>query len=260
MKIGPALATIVGCFCSLSPPAKAEETTQCDVLAANPHDPNRVAAGVPFFEIDFDAAIPACAASLARQPDSARLEYQYALALYRGRRTAEAVDFLRQAADKGYAPAESDLAYAIVTGDAGEKDYAEAVRLSRLAAAQGYAVAMGDLGWDYMHGLGVPIDYDQALVWLRRGVDLDDEYAMAHLGEMYEHGWSVKQDDTEAVKWYRRSADRGYRGGQYHLAMMLLRGRGVERDEAAAKDLLERAAAQNLPEAAAELRRLSPQP
>ncbi len=165
------------------------------------------------------------------QPDVARLQYQYGWALWWAKRHAEAIPWLRKAADQSYSAAQADLAYAYrddpaVSGYPSRSEtMSEAYRLVRLAVEQGNTIAMGDLGTHLMHGVGVKRDYGAAISWLRRAIEHDDRYAKAHLGEMYKNGWGVPQDDAEAVKWFRASADQGYRGGQYNLALMLLQGR-----------------------------------
>ena len=45
------------------------------------------------------------------------------------------------------------------------QDYAEAVKWLRLAAEQGHANAQFDLGKLYLHGFDVPEDYAEAYVW-----------------------------------------------------------------------------------------------
>jgi TPR repeat protein len=242
--------------------AEAPQVTSCDLLAANPEDPNKITQGVATARIDAPAAVAACESAIAEQPGVARLQYQYGLALVRAHRRAEAMVWLRKAADQGYSEAQADLAYVIrgAPEASGYRSREEALtaafHLEQLAAEQGNLIAMADLGWHYMYGLGVERDYDEALKWLRRGVEHDERFSEEHLGEMYKHGWGVPRDDVEAVKWFRRSADQGYRGAQYSLALMLLAGRGVARDPAAAEELLSLAAEQEHSGARRELEKL----
>jgi tetratricopeptide (TPR) repeat protein len=61
----------------------SQEPTACDVLAAHPDDPNRVAPGRERAEIakDYAGAIAACEAAVARDPENPRLRYQLARVL-----------------------------------------------------------------------------------------------------------------------------------------------------------------------------------
>jgi uncharacterized protein len=256
------LAALAFVAISIAPAAGAEATptvTDCDRLASNPEDPNKTAPGLRFWDIDPSLAIDACDTALQEQPDVARLQYQYALALWRGRRFPEVLIWLRKAAEQAYPAAQADLGFAYDRGRGMPQEYrddAQSIRFARLAADQGYSVAMADVGNHYMHGRGVPRDFAEALKWLQWSLEHEDRYAESHLGEMYKNGWGVAQSDADAVKWFRRSAEQGYRGGQFNLAMMYLDGRGVPRDFAAAEELLQRAAKQQLPQAMRELERL----
>lgn len=61
----------------------SQEPTACDVLAAHPDDPNRVAPGRERAEIakDYAGAIAACEAAVDRDPENPRLRYQLARVL-----------------------------------------------------------------------------------------------------------------------------------------------------------------------------------
>jgi tetratricopeptide (TPR) repeat protein len=61
----------------------SQEPTACDLLAAHPDDPNRVAPGRERAEIakDYAGAIAACESAVARDPENPRLRYQLARVL-----------------------------------------------------------------------------------------------------------------------------------------------------------------------------------
>ena len=82
------------------------EVSECDRLAANPPDPDRVADGVPRSQVDVDAAIDACERALAADSDNARLAYQLGRVYFYGGDTASALKYIGQAADEGYRQAE----------------------------------------------------------------------------------------------------------------------------------------------------------
>jgi len=238
--------------------ARAEEIDACDRLAANPDDPQKVGPGVAFFEIDGPPAVDACRAAVKTHPRFARFHYQLALALARTKQYAEAAAAIQPAAEAGYAAAQADLGYLLRDGLGVDLDAFAALHWSMLAAQQGYSPAMNDVGYSYANGLGVAVDVEQALAWYRRAVAVGDRYAQKHLGDMYKDGRGVQQSDGEAVRLYRLSAEQGYRGGETALGLMVLEGRGAPQDRAAAIKLFKRAAAQEEPNAIAELQRLSP--
>lgn len=82
------------------------EVTECDRLAANPPDPDRVVAGVPRSKVDVEAAIAACKSALAADPDNARLAYQLGRVSYYGGDTPGSLKYVGQAASQGYRQAE----------------------------------------------------------------------------------------------------------------------------------------------------------
>src|ERR1700722_17352356 len=121
---------------------QAQEINACDRLAGSPQDPSRVGPGVPFFSIDGEAALAACATAERDHPDTVRFAYQLGLALARLKRYPEAAVRLREAAEAGYAPAEADLAYAITEFGVDGGSPAEAFRWSMRAAQEDYTPAM----------------------------------------------------------------------------------------------------------------------
>jgi hypothetical protein len=84
------VASILGSARAAGPPQPrfdkskfSQEPTACDVLAAHPDDPDRVAHGRERAEIakDYAGAIAACEAAVARDPENPRLRYQLARVL-----------------------------------------------------------------------------------------------------------------------------------------------------------------------------------
>ncbi len=82
------------------------EITECDRLAANPPDPDRVADGVPRSQVDVEAAIAACKSALVADPDNPRLAYQLGRVSFYGGDTPSSLKYIGQAASQGYRQAE----------------------------------------------------------------------------------------------------------------------------------------------------------
>lgn len=82
------------------------EVTECDRLAANPPDPDRVAEGVPRSQVDVEGAIAACKNALAADPGNSRLVYQLGRVFFYGGDTPNALKYIGQAASQGYRQAE----------------------------------------------------------------------------------------------------------------------------------------------------------
>jgi TPR repeat protein len=69
------------------------------------------------------------------------------------------------------------------------KDYAEAMRWLRPAADQGNAPAQVNIGRLYYHGWGVAQDYRAAMSWYLKAVDQQDALAQYDIGLLYAKGW-----------------------------------------------------------------------
>ncbi len=147
---------------------------------------------------------------------------------------AEAVKWLRQAAEQGNALAQSSLGVCYATGQGVEQSYAEAVKWLRQAAEQGNALAQSILGACYADGQGVERSYAEAVKWSRKAAEQGDADAQNDLGIRYATGQGVEQSDAEAVKWYRKAAEQGDADAQCNLGACYADGRGVEQSDAEA--------------------------
>ncbi len=212
--------------------------------------------------------------------DSPKEIHEKGRELEKQKRYGEAVQYFRQAAEQGYAPAQASLAYAYATGKGATKDYYEAAHWYRKAAEQGHASAQYNLGYSYEKGNGVSQDYNEAVHWYRkaagqryipaisrlaecyfygRGVaenhyeavklareaaEQGNTQAQFRLGYCYNNGKGVAQDRYEAARWYRKVAEKGHKTAQYNLGLCYEYGRGVERDNAEAKRWYQKAADQ----------------
>jgi len=74
------------------------------------------------------------------------------------------------------------------------QDYAEAMKWVRKAADQGLAIAQSKLGNMYAAGQGVSQDYAEAAKWYRKAADQGIAPAQGILGAMYFKGQGVPQD------------------------------------------------------------------
>ena len=86
---------------------------------------------------------------------------------------------------------------------------AEAVRWLRLAAEKGNADAQYRLGFKYFFFGGVPQNHTEAARWFQLAAEQGNAPAQVMLGFMYDAGRGVPQDYAEAYKWYTLAADAG---------------------------------------------------
>ncbi len=80
--------------------------TECDRMASNPEDPDRVAPGVERRDVDLPKAIAVCEAQLAADAGNARTRYQLARVLFYAGQTERAAKEMKAAADAGYRQAQ----------------------------------------------------------------------------------------------------------------------------------------------------------
>jgi len=164
---------LLALLCGLVSPAWAGEATDCDRLAASPHDPARTAPGVPFAALDAPAALAACQAALAAAPGEPRLAFQLGRAQAKGGDFAAARASYTTAAEGGHLAALHNLAALFAEGQGVERNLATALRLYLLAAERGFAPSQFQLGLAYLAGQGIVADRAKGLAWIRLAAGQD---------------------------------------------------------------------------------------
>jgi TPR repeat protein len=156
-------------------------------------------------DVDVDRAVAA-----ARQRAAAGdvvAQFSLGSTLYFGASdTREAIEWIRKAADQGYAPAEFHMGQVYDFGFGVASDDREALRWYRQAAERGFAAAQRMLGDFYRKGRGVTADATEAARWYERGAEGDDLRAQYELGQMYFDGAGVAQDYASAYLWFSVAA------------------------------------------------------
>jgi TPR repeat protein len=166
---------------------------------------------------------------------------------------AEAVKWVRKAADQGYPMAQFSLANCYDNGNGVTKDAVEAAKWMRKAADQGFVSAQNSLAAYYANGKGVAMSQVAAAKWFRKAADQGDATAQYNLGNSYHLGRGVAKDAVEALKWYRKAAEQGDSPSQFNLGNSYLNGEGVAKDQVEALKWFRTAAEQGHTEAARSL-------
>ena len=190
-------------------------------------------------KLDFDAAIPACQKSIARNPRLARFLYNYGRAQQAAANSMRPDDPARQqtllgayaafkdAADRGYIAALYSLATVY--------DYAEARDPGQVqdqankdltkAADQGFPAAMYELGLRYKKGLfGIQPDFAEAYDWMGKAAEAGSVAAMVDVAESLWYGQGVSPDPRRAVEWAERAADAGSVDAKVDLGLFYFYG------------------------------------
>lgn len=259
-----------------------EDITDCDRFAAHPNDPNKVAGGMDWDDLNPEKAIPACELAVSNSPDDPRLVYQLGRSLDKAERQGEAIEWYRKSANQNYSAAQYILGRLHSKGEGVVQDDVESTVWYRKAAEQGHiygeyylgiayskgkglpqnsveaaiwflkAAEQGDddaqaaLGWAYHRGEGVPQDYATAANWYLKSAEQGNAFAQSNLGSLYQSGQGVPQDDSEAVSLFRKAAEQGHANGQFNLGLMYDNGNGVPQDYAKAAEWYATAAEQDV--------------
>ncbi len=135
---------------------------------------------------------------------------------------------LRQAALRGEAAAQLEIAARFATGLGVPRDLQEALRWYSRAAAQGMALAQYRLAMFYERGWGAPPDPERARVWYQRAAEQGNVKAMHNLAVLSVSGG--RSDYATAAKWFAQAADLGLADSQFNLAVLHHNGLGMPKD------------------------------
>ena len=109
-------------------------------------------------------------------------------------------------------------------------DFATALKEWRPLAERGYAKAQSNLAWMYEHGRGILQDEAEAVKWYRKAAEQGDARAQSNLGVMFKNDQVGAYEPFEAVKWFRKAAEQGNVDAYISLGAMYYDGEGVIRD------------------------------
>jgi uncharacterized protein len=145
---------------------------------------------------------------------------------------SKGVEWLRKAADRGFAPAQAELGEAYINGKGVRADMSQGFTWIRKAAEQNHAQAQYRLGTAYYLGRGLPQNPQEGLRWIFAAATWGHADAQGFLGTMATEGNKVlPQDYGQAVKWSRMAADQGLETAQFNLGWLYANGHGVARDD-----------------------------
>lgn len=115
---------------------------------------------------------------------------------------AKSFELLTQSAELGYTPAQVTLGaeykYQL-------KNYQEAVKWFKIAADKGYAPAQHELAWCYLQGKGVEQNPEEAVKLFKKAAEQDNSSACRELARCYEEGKGVEKNPIEAAKWNKKA-------------------------------------------------------
>ena len=235
--------------------AQSADLVLCDRLAADPADPDKPAdvKGVA----SVAAADVATAIKFCKQASgSRRAMYQLGRAYAANSQGAEAIGAWRKAADKGSTSAMVELGVAYATGAGIAKDEAAAAKLFERAAQGGNPRGVSNLA--ALSGKGgaapAPADAARSRSLLTKAAETNAE-AQFQLGLMLQDGVGGPKDDAGARNLFEKAAAQDHPGALERMGAFAKEGRGGPQDSSAAKTYYEKSAALGNEDAKAALKR-----
>ena len=135
---------------------------------------------------------------------------------------------LRQAALRGDAAAQIEVAARFANGQGVERDLPQALQWYTRAAAQGSAVAQYRLAAFYERGWGATRDLERARIWYARAAEQGNVKAMHNLGVLT--AADGRGDLAAAAGWFAKAAEFALPDSQINLAILHQNGLGVPKD------------------------------
>jgi len=226
-----------------------DPVTACADLAASPWDPGRNGEGIRDEDIYLDAALAACTAAIAADPQRVELKAWTGRVLLLVGKARDALPLLESASDAGFPLAAYLLSGLYLHGNEAEGvvdyDSDKASALLAQAADGGYLPALLDLAANAE--ASSPPDYQAAHGYYSRAADLGDGHALYKLGWMAQYGVVAAADLSAARDFYTRATEAGGAEGWYGLGQLIQNGNGGEPDNAGAAAAYEKGAALSEP-------------
>lgn len=234
--------------------AQSADLVLCDRLAADPADPDKPADTKGVINIaagDVSTAIKFCKQASGA---SRRAMYQLGRAYAAGNQNAEAITAWRKASDKGSTSAMVELGVAYATGAGVAKDEAAAGKLFERAAQGGNPRGVSNLAALSGKGGAAPADAARSRGLLAKAAETNAE-AQFQLGLMLQDGVGGPKDDAGARNLFEKAAAQDHPGALERMGAFAKDGRGGAQDSSAAKAYYEKAAALGNADAKAALKR-----
>jgi TPR repeat protein len=151
----------------------------------------------------------------------------YAKGLGVGRDTAQAINYLSQAAQNGHIEGMFNLGMAFELGRGVDKNFNAAFEWQLKAAEKGWLKAQRKIAKMYEHGTGVEPNPIEAFNWYQKAAQQGDADSQLELGAIYMQGMSlpgklIAKDSDKGLYWIRESAEQNNAEAQFALASLII--------------------------------------
>lgn len=137
--------------------------------------------------------------------------------------TLRSISLYREAAAKGFSPAENYYGFLLYNGVKGylEADPDSAVALIEKAADKGDPKAANNLGWLFLEGNGIAHDPEKAAAWFSKAASMGLPAAKAQLADLLREGKGLEKDTAKAEKLYIEAIGGGISDAEDKLLSMM---------------------------------------
>ncbi|MGI9421304.1 MAG: peptidoglycan-binding protein [Geminicoccaceae bacterium] len=221
-------------------------THDCDQLASDPLDPNKVASGTFFFDRRFseedkdlwaNGAVIACLKGASDHPGVDRFKANLGRAYAGIEDYEEAMAWLTPLVEQGNPLAQNLMGMIHKNGWGVPQSYERAAALFLAAAQTGHAGAQHDIAWAYGEGRGLPKDDAKMAEWMARSAASGYHQAQYNFGRLHLWGRGVERNVDKAIELLKQAAVQGQTRANYDLAALHEKGEGFAKDEAKARQL-----------------------
>ena len=164
--------------------------------------------------------------------------YIHILGMTVAKDTDKGLELLKQAAEKGYAPAQA--AYGAIHSDGMlvEYDANTAFKWFNLAAEQKNSAGLSHTGYAYQYGYGVKADSYKAKMLYQEAIDLDNPEALYFMSQLTNN--IALDTDKEGINLLKQAADKGYPMAMLDLGKEYMSGDNIPKDKVAGEAYLRR--------------------
>jgi TPR repeat protein len=209
----------------------------CDVEAADHLDPEGVGLARFSNEINLEAALQACEAAIAREPENGRFHYQLGRALNALRRFDEARVAWDTARELGHSRASYAIGNAILNrtsqsgGKVTEAAPEEALAYYREGVELGDPYAFYALGRQLVRYGKTDQDRLKGYDLMMRALEVGHTFAMNELGYFYLDESGDYYDPVRGLRYLNESAERGDIYGYNNLGLVYMNGLGSQKKD-----------------------------
>ena len=233
--------------------AQSADLVLCDRLAADPADPDKPADVKGVADVAPSDIATAIKFCRTAAGSSRRALYQLGRAYTANRQLPEAIGAWRKAAEKGSTSAMVELGVLYGLGSGVARDEAQAQKLFERAAQAGNPRGVSNLA--ALGGGAAASDPARARELLAKTAETNAE-AQYQLGLLMAEGTGGPKDDAGARNLFEKAAAQNHPGALERMGAFAQEGRGGPKDSAAAKAYYERAAALGDEDAKKALKRM----